>query len=91
MSALTSQEADNFRSFRHIMGDTLKDCCCDMRPGGREVSSDASCAAGIARAYDGRGGGSSDAVFGTWRCERERPASEAGGCIGAPRAWRTPA
>ncbi|RDX50448.1 ARM repeat-containing protein [Lentinus brumalis] len=27
MSSLTGQEADNFRSFRHIMGDTLKDCC----------------------------------------------------------------
>lgn len=26
-AALTGQEADNFRSFRHIMGDTLKDCC----------------------------------------------------------------
>jgi transportin-3 len=25
--ALTGQEADNFRSFRHVMGDTLKDCC----------------------------------------------------------------
>jgi transportin-3 len=23
----TSQEAENFRHFRHIMGDTLKDCC----------------------------------------------------------------
>ena len=85
MSALTGEEADNFRSFHHIMGDTLKDCCCDVRPGGREVSSDVSCAAGIAGAYDGRGGGSSDAVFGTWRCERERPASEARRCIGAPR------
>ncbi|GBE77835.1 ARM repeat-containing protein [Sparassis latifolia] len=26
-SSLTGQEAENFRSFRHIMGDTLKDCC----------------------------------------------------------------
>jgi transportin-3 len=25
--ALVGQEADNFRSFRHVMGDTLKDCC----------------------------------------------------------------
>jgi transportin-3 len=25
--ALTGQEADDFRSFRHVMGDTLKDCC----------------------------------------------------------------
>jgi transportin-3 len=25
--ALAGQEADNFRSFRHVMGDTLKDCC----------------------------------------------------------------
>jgi transportin-3 len=24
---LEGQEADNFRSFRHVMGDTLKDCC----------------------------------------------------------------
>ncbi|KAH9937196.1 ARM repeat-containing protein [Fomitopsis serialis] len=24
---LTGQEAENFRSFRHVMGDTLKDCC----------------------------------------------------------------
>jgi transportin-3 len=24
---LTGQEADDFRSFRHVMGDTLKDCC----------------------------------------------------------------
>ncbi|KAJ3553023.1 hypothetical protein NM688_g3839 [Phlebia brevispora] len=27
LSSITSQEADNFRSFRHVMGDTLKDCC----------------------------------------------------------------
>ncbi|CCL98288.1 uncharacterized protein FIBRA_00282 [Fibroporia radiculosa] len=27
LSSLTGQEADNFRSFRHVMGDTLKDCC----------------------------------------------------------------
>lgn len=26
-ASLASQEADNFRSFRHVMGDTLKDCC----------------------------------------------------------------
>ncbi|KII93873.1 hypothetical protein PLICRDRAFT_99710 [Plicaturopsis crispa FD-325 SS-3] len=26
-NALTGQEADDFRSFRHVMGDTLKDCC----------------------------------------------------------------
>ena len=26
-STVTGQEAENFRSFRHIMGDTLKDCC----------------------------------------------------------------
>ncbi|KAH9982567.1 ARM repeat-containing protein [Lactifluus volemus] len=26
-SALTAQELDDFRSFRHVMGDTLKDCC----------------------------------------------------------------
>jgi transportin-3 len=24
---LTGQDAENFRSFRHVMGDTLKDCC----------------------------------------------------------------
>ncbi|KAG6853580.1 hypothetical protein C0991_003104 [Blastosporella zonata] len=29
--ALTGQEADAFRSFRHIMGDTLKDCCFVLR------------------------------------------------------------
>ena len=28
ISTLTGQEAENFRSFRHVMGDTLKDCCC---------------------------------------------------------------
>ncbi|KAH7883499.1 armadillo-type protein [Phlebopus sp. FC_14] len=27
IGTLTGQEADNFRSFRHVMGDTLKDCC----------------------------------------------------------------
>ncbi|OCH94769.1 ARM repeat-containing protein [Obba rivulosa] len=27
MSTFTGQEAENFRSFRHVMGDTLKDCC----------------------------------------------------------------
>ena len=26
-SPMTPQEADDFRSFRHVMGDTLKDCC----------------------------------------------------------------
>ncbi|KAG5650654.1 hypothetical protein H0H81_011476 [Sphagnurus paluster] len=29
--ALTGQEAENFRSFRHVMGDTLKDCCFVLR------------------------------------------------------------
>ncbi|KAF8202961.1 armadillo-type protein [Pholiota molesta] len=28
---LTGQELDNFRSFRHVMGDTLKDCCFVLR------------------------------------------------------------
>ncbi|PCH33868.1 ARM repeat-containing protein [Wolfiporia cocos MD-104 SS10] len=27
LSSLIGQEAENFRSFRHVMGDTLKDCC----------------------------------------------------------------
>ncbi|KAH7910876.1 armadillo-type protein [Hygrophoropsis aurantiaca] len=27
LASMTGQEADNFRSFRHVMGDTLKDCC----------------------------------------------------------------
>ena len=27
ITTLVGQEADNFRSFRHVMGDTLKDCC----------------------------------------------------------------
>lgn len=27
LNTLTGQEAENFRSFRHVMGDTLKDCC----------------------------------------------------------------
>lgn len=27
LTTVTGQEADNFRSFRHVMGDTLKDCC----------------------------------------------------------------
>lgn len=27
ISTLAGQELDNFRSFRHVMGDTLKDCC----------------------------------------------------------------
>ncbi|ESK97988.1 mrna transport regulator [Moniliophthora roreri MCA 2997] len=31
-SPLTGQEADDFRSFRHIMGDTLKDCCEVLEP-----------------------------------------------------------
>lgn len=31
LSTLTGQEADNFRSFRHVMGDTLKDCCFVLR------------------------------------------------------------
>ncbi|KAF9244609.1 armadillo-type protein [Melanogaster broomeanus] len=26
-ASLTGQEADDFRAFRHVMGDTLKDCC----------------------------------------------------------------
>jgi len=26
-NSLVGQEAENFRSFRHVMGDTLKDCC----------------------------------------------------------------
>ncbi|GLB36066.1 putative ARM repeat-containing protein [Lyophyllum shimeji] len=28
---LTGQEAESFRSFRHVMGDTLKDCCFVLR------------------------------------------------------------
>lgn len=28
---LIGQEADNFRAFRHVMGDTLKDCCFVLR------------------------------------------------------------
>ncbi|KZT05860.1 ARM repeat-containing protein [Laetiporus sulphureus 93-53] len=27
LNPLTGQEAEDFRSFRHVMGDTLKDCC----------------------------------------------------------------
>lgn len=27
LATVTGQEAENFRSFRHVMGDTLKDCC----------------------------------------------------------------
>ncbi|KAI0320348.1 ARM repeat-containing protein [Amylostereum chailletii] len=27
VSSLTGQELENFRQFRHVMGDTLKDCC----------------------------------------------------------------
>jgi transportin-3 len=30
-SPLSGQEAENFRSFRHVMGDTLKDCCVVLR------------------------------------------------------------
>lgn len=30
-TSLTGQEADNFRAFRHVMGDTLKDCCFVLR------------------------------------------------------------
>jgi transportin-3 len=30
-NAMLGQEADNFRSFRHVMGDTLKDCCFVLR------------------------------------------------------------
>ncbi len=26
-SSMNAQELDDFRSFRHVMGDTLKDCC----------------------------------------------------------------
>ncbi|CAA7258638.1 unnamed protein product [Cyclocybe aegerita] len=31
LSSLKGQEADNFRAFRHVMGDTLKDCCFVLR------------------------------------------------------------
>jgi len=31
LNPLTGQEADSFRSFRHVMGDTLKDCCVVLR------------------------------------------------------------
>jgi transportin-3 len=31
-SSHTGEEADSFRSFRHIMGDTLKDCCFVLGP-----------------------------------------------------------
>ncbi|KAJ8083950.1 Nuclear import receptor [Marasmius tenuissimus] len=31
-SPLTGQEADDFRQFRHVMGDTLKDCCEVLEP-----------------------------------------------------------
>jgi len=31
LTTLVGQEADNFRSFRHVMGDTLKDCCLVLR------------------------------------------------------------
>lgn len=30
-ASLVGQEAENFRSFRHVMGDTLKDCCFVLR------------------------------------------------------------
>lgn len=30
-TGFTGQEADTFRSFRHVMGDTLKDCCFVLR------------------------------------------------------------
>ncbi|KAF4573006.1 Armadillo-like helical [Pleurotus pulmonarius] len=29
---LSAQDAEKFRSFRHVMGDTLKDCCLVLRP-----------------------------------------------------------
>ncbi|KAH9487030.1 hypothetical protein JR316_0001096 [Psilocybe cubensis] len=31
ITTLTGQEADDFRAFRHVMGDTLKDCCFVLR------------------------------------------------------------
>ena len=31
ITSLSGQEAENFRSFRHVMGDTLKDCCTVLR------------------------------------------------------------
>ncbi len=31
ITTLTGQELENFRSFRHVMGDTLKDCCAVLR------------------------------------------------------------
>jgi transportin-3 len=31
LDSLKGQEADNFRAFRHVMGDTLKDCCAVLR------------------------------------------------------------
>ncbi|TFK77186.1 ARM repeat-containing protein [Pluteus cervinus] len=30
-ASLTGQEAEDFRAFRHVMGDTLKDCCFVLR------------------------------------------------------------
>ncbi|KAJ7932491.1 armadillo-type protein [Mycena leptocephala] len=30
-TSLSGQEADDFRAFRHVMGDTLKDCCLVLR------------------------------------------------------------
>ncbi|EJD06967.1 uncharacterized protein FOMMEDRAFT_152306 [Fomitiporia mediterranea MF3/22] len=39
-SKMAPQEADDFRSFRHVMGDTLKDCCFALEEAcaGRPVS-----------------------------------------------------
>ena len=31
LTSLKGQEANNFRAFRHVMGDTLKDCCAVLR------------------------------------------------------------
>ncbi|TFK30359.1 mRNA transport regulator [Coprinopsis marcescibilis] len=31
-ATMSDQETDAFRSFRHVMGDTLKDCCFVLRP-----------------------------------------------------------
>jgi len=31
LSTMSDQEMDSFRSFRHVMGDTLKDCCSVLR------------------------------------------------------------
>jgi transportin-3 len=32
LASMSGQELDSFRSFRHVMGDTLKDCCFVLRP-----------------------------------------------------------